>query len=379
MNLKPKHSASEITIFTEMTALAMKNNAINLSQGFPDYEVDEKLKKLLGKATENNFNQYAPLSGNPLLINNLIEFNKKRKNPIAFSSSEITIIPGATYGIFTALSAILQPKDEVIILEPAYDSYQPAIEMNGGIPVFVSLDEHFNVDWNLLKSKISEKTKAIIVNSPHNPSGKIWKKQDWENLWNLIKNTEIIVISDEVYDLIHFDNTEFSSAMHHPEIRKRCFAIYSFGKMFHITGWKVGYILGNENFTKAFRRVHQYLTFSVNSPAQQALAEYLEIFDVEKNREMLQQKRDFFLSEIRNLPFTLKQISEGSYFQVLGYEKISDLSDKEFAYWLTENHKVATIPLSAFFHDGKNTNTIRFCFTKKEETIIEAVKNLRNL
>ena len=379
MNLKPKHSASEITIFTEMTALAMKNNAINLSQGFPDYEVDEKLKKLLGKATENNFNQYAPLSGNPLLINNLIEFNKKRKNPIAFSSSEITIIPGATYGIFTALSAILQPKDEVIILEPAYDSYQPAIEMNGGIPVFVSLDEHFNVDWNLLKSKISEKTKAIIVNSPHNPSGKIWKKQDWENLWNLIKNTEIIVISDEVYDLIHFDNTEFSSAMHHPEIRKRCFAIYSFGKMFHITGWKVGYILGNENFTKAFRRVHQYLTFSVNSPAQQALAEYLEIFDVEKNREMLQQKRDFFLSEIRNLPFTLKQISEGSYFQVLGYEKISDLSDKEFAYWLTENHKVATIPLSAFFHDGKNTNTIRFCFTKKEETIIEAVRNLKNL
>lgn len=379
MNLKPKHSASEITIFTEMTALAMKNNAINLSQGFPDYEVDEKLKKLLGKATENNFNQYAPLSGNPLLINNLIEFNKKRKNPITFSSSEITIIPGATYGIFTALSAILQPKDEVIILEPAYDSYQPAIEMNGGIPVFVSLDEHFNVDWNLLKSKISEKTKAIIVNSPHNPSGKIWKKQDWENLWNLIKNTEIIVVSDEVYDLIHFDKTEFSSAMHHPEIRKRCFAIYSFGKMFHITGWKVGYILGNENFTKAFRRVHQYLTFSVNSPAQQALAEYIEIFDVEKNREMLQQKRDFFLSEIRNLPFTLKQISEGSYFQVLGYEKISDLSDKEFAYWLTENHKVATIPLSAFFHDGKNTNTIRFCFTKKEETIIEAVRNLKNL
>jgi len=379
MKLSPKHSASDITIFSEMTALALKNNAINLAQGFPDYEIAEKLKKLLGKATEKNFNQYAPMAGNPLLISNLIEFNKRRKIPIDFSSSEITIIPGATYGIYTALSAILQKNDEVIILEPAYDSYLPAVEMNGGIPVFVSLNDDFEVDWNLLKAKISENTKAIIVNSPHNPSGKIWKKEDWENLWNCIKNTEIIVISDEVYDLIHFDHTEFVSAMHHPEIRKRCFCIYSFGKMFHITGWKVGYILGNEEFTKAFRRIHQYLTFSVNSPAQQALAEYLEIFDAEKNRELMQQKRDFFLSEIRNLPFTLKHISEGSYFQVLGYEKISDLDDKSFAYWLTENHKVASIPLSSFYHDRKNTNSVRFCFAKKEETILQAVKNLRDV
>jgi len=377
MKLTPKHSASDITIFSEMTALAIKNNAINLAQGFPDYEVDPILKKLLGKATEQNFNQYAPLAGNPLLIGNLIEFNKKRN--IDFSSSEITIVPGATYGIYTTLSAILQQNDEVIIIEPAYDSYQPAVEMNGGIPVFVALNDHFEMEWNVLKSKISDKTKAIIINSPHNPTGKIWKKEDWDNLWEIIKNTEIIVISDEVYDLIHFDDTKFTSALHHPEISKRCFSIFSFGKMFHITGWKVGYVVANENFTAAFRRIHQYLTFSVNSPSQQALAEYLEVFDVDKNREMMQQKRDFFLSEIKDLPFTVKNISKGSYFQVLGYEKISDLDEKAFAYWLTENYKVATIPLSAFYHDRKNASSIRFCFSKKEETILEAVKNLKNL
>ena len=377
MKLKPKHSASDITIFSEMTALAMKNNAINLAQGFPDYEIDSTLKKLLAKATEQNFNQYSPSAGNPLLINNLIEFNKKRN--INFSSNEITIIPGATYGIFTALSTILEPNDEVIIIEPAYDSYQPAIEMNGGIPIFVSLNDDFELDWDELKSKISEKTKAIIVNSPHNPTGKIWRKTDWENLWQTIKNTDIIIISDEVYDLIHFDNFEFSSALQHPEIRKRCFSVFSFGKMFHITGWKVGYIVANEDFTQAFRRIHQYLTFSVNSPAQQALAEYLEVFDMVKNREMMQQKRDFFLSEMKSLPFTLKNISEGSYFQVLGYENFSNLDEKAFAYWLTENYKVATIPLSAFYHDRKNTNSVRFCFAKKEETILEAVRNLKRL
>ncbi len=379
MKIAPKHTASDLTIFSEMTALAVKHNAINFAQGFPDYEVDEVLKKLLGKATEQNYNQYAPLAGNPLLINNLIEFNKKRIAPIEFDSSEITIIPGATYGIFTALSTILQPEDEVIILEPAYDCYQPAIEMNKGIPVFVSLDENFEVDWELLNSKISEKTKAIIVNSPHNPSGKIWTFEDWEKLWNLIKNTEIIVISDEVYDLICYDDFQFCSAYQHPEIRKRCFCVFSFGKMFHITGWKIGYIIANPELTQAFRRIHQYLTFCVNAPAQQALAEYLEIFDVQNNKILMRQKRDFFLSEIRPTSFSLKNICQGSYFQILGYENISDKNEKEFAYWLTENHKVASIPVSAFYHDKKEQQLLRFCFAKKEETILEAIKNLKLL
>ena len=379
MKLNAKHSSSDTTIFTEMTMLAQKYNAINLAQGFPDYETDPKLKSLLAKATENNHNQYAPLGGNPFLIEQLKNFNSKRNQPISIDNNEITITPGATYAIYTALSAILDFGDEVIIIEPAYDCYQPAIEMNGGKPIFVYMDDNFNVHWDSLKDKITEKTKAIIVNTPHNPSGKIWKKEDWEQLWQIIKNTDIIVISDEVYDLIYFDNHSFHSALSHPEIRKRCFAIFSFGKMFHITGWKVGYIVTNEEFTKAFRRVHQFITFCVNAPAQQALAEYLDIFDVEENQKLMQQKRDFFISEMKDLPFTMKEATEGSYFQVIGYENISSLNDKEFTYWLTENHKVATIPLSAFYHDKRNTNTIRFCFSKKEETILQAVKNLKSI
>lgn len=379
MKIAPKHTASDLTIFSEMTALATKHKAINLAQGFPDYEIDEVLKKLLGKATEQNYNQYAPLAGNPLLINNLIEFNKKRTAPIDFDSSEITIIPGATYGIFTALSTILQPYDEVIILEPAYDCYQPAIEINGGTPVFVSLNENFEVDWELLNSKISEKTKAIIVNSPHNPTGKIWTLEDWEKLWQLIKNREIFVISDEVYDLICYDDFHFFSAYQHPEIKKRCLCVFSFGKMFHITGWKIGHIIANPELTQAFRRIHQYLTFCVNAPAQQALAEYLEIFDTQKNNILMQQKRDFFLSEISKTSFSIKDISQGSYFQILGYENISNKNDKEFAYWLTENHKVTSIPVSAFYHDKKDQRLLRFCFAKKEETILEAIKNLKFL
>lgn len=379
MKLKNKHTAADVTIFTEMSALALKNNAINLSQGFPDDEIDEKLKKLLAKATNENFNQYAPMSGNTLLINNLIEFNSKRDFPIQITPKEMVITPGATYGIYTAISAAIEPGDEVIIIEPAYDSYQPSVEMNGGVPVFVSMKEHFNVDWNELKSKISEKTKAIIVNSPQNPTGKVWTREEWNQLWEIIKDTEIFVISDEVYDLIHFDDTEFYSALHHPEIRKRCFAVFSFGKMFHITGWKIGYVVACEELMQAFKRIHQYITFCVNAPGQQALAEYLEVFDVKKNREMMQQKRDFFLSEIRDLPFTVTDVSKGSYFQVVGYEKISDKGDKDFAVWLTENYKVATIPLSAFYHDRKDIKQIRFCFSKKEETILNAVRNLQNL
>lgn len=379
MNILPKHSASDITIFTEMTLLANQHKAVNLAQGFPDYDIDPLLKKTLSMATEKNYNQYAPLAGNPLLIENLQTFNAQRKNPIIFEKDQITITPGATYAIYTCLATILQPGDEVIILEPAYDCYLPAIQTNGGKPVFVALDDHFEVDWEKLKLSISQNTKAIIVNTPHNPSGKIWTLADWEKLWQLIKDKDIIVISDEVYDLLTYDHHSFCSAQHHPEISKRSFSLFSFGKMFHITGWKVGYIISNPAFMQAFRKVHQYLTFCVNAPAQQALADYLPVFDAEKNKKMIQEKRDFFLSEIQHLPFQIHSSAEGSYFQILGYQNISNLSDKDFAIWLTKEHKVATIPVSAFFHDLKNTNTIRFCFAKKEETILQAIKNLKQL
>ena len=375
MLLPKKHSGSDFTIFSEMTALAQKHDAVNLSQGFPDYEIDERLKKFLAEGTEKNFNQYAPMSGNPLLIENLMEFNQRRK--IEVSKENITISPGATYAIFTALASVISFGDEVIVLEPNYDSYVPAIEMNGGKPVFVSLNENFEVSFDALQKAITEKTKAIIINSPHNPSGKIWTKNDWEKLSQILENTEIILISDEVYDVLTYDDQEFFSAFHHPKLRERCFSIFSFGKMFHLTGWKVGYVLASEELSLAYRRVHQYLSFSVNAPAQYALAKYLEVFDVKENIKTMQNKRDFFLHQIQDLPFTLTEKAEAGYFQILDFSNISDLSDKDFAIWLTEKAKVATIPVSAFYHDQKNTGKVRFCFAKKEETILKAVENLK--
>ena len=375
MLLPKKHSGSDFTIFSEMTALAQKHDAVNLSQGFPDYEIDERLKKFLAEGTEKNFNQYAPMSGNPLLIENLMEFNQRRK--IEVSKENITVSPGATYAIFTALASVISFGDEVIVLEPNYDSYVPAIEMNGGKPVFVSLNENFEINFEALQKAITEKTKAIMINSPHNPSGKIWTKNDWEKLSQILENTEIILISDEVYDVLTYDDQEFFSAFHHPKLRERCFSIFSFGKMFHLTGWKVGYVLASEELSLAYRRVHQYLSFSVNAPAQYALAKYLEVFDVKENIKTMQNKRDFFLKEITDLPFKLNEKAEAGYFQILDFSNISDLSDKDFAIWLTEKAKVATIPVSAFYHDQKNTGKVRFCFAKKEETILKAVENLK--
>ena len=349
MKLPKKHHGAETTIFAKMTALALQENAANLSQGFPDDEIHPHLKKLLAEATANNYNQYAPMNGLPMLVETLIDFNQKRN--ISVSKDELTIIPGATYGIYTAIASIIEYGDEVIVLEPSYDSYVPAIETNGGKPVFVSLNEHFEADFEAIKKAITEKTKAIIINSPHNPTGKIWKKADFEQLYQMIKDTEIMVISDEVYDLITFDENKFYSICHHPELKNRSFAIFSFGKMFHITGWKVGYILAPEELTKAFRSVHQYLCFSVNTPAQYALAKHLEHFEVNANALYLQQKRDFFLSEMKDLPFNFTEKTEGSYFQLAKYNQISDLEDLEFSIWLTKECKVATIPLSAFYQD----------------------------
>lgn len=375
MKLPKKHHGAETTIFAKMTALALQENAANLSQGFPDDEIHPHLKKLLAEATANNYNQYAPMNGLPMLVETLIDFNKKRN--ISVSKDELTVVPGATYGIYTAIASIIEYGDEVIVLEPSYDSYVPAIETNGGKPVFVSLNEHFEANFEAIKKAITEKTKAIIINSPHNPTGKIWKKEDFEQLYQMIKDTEIMVISDEVYDLITFDENKFYSICHHPELKNRSFAIFSFGKMFHITGWKVGYILAPEELTNAFRSVHQYLCFSVNTPAQYALAKHLENFEVNTNALYLHQKLDFFLSEMKDLPFSFIKKTEGSYFQLAKYNQISDLGDLEFSIWLTKECKVATIPLSAFYQDQRNTGFVRFCFAKKEETVLKAVENLK--
>lgn len=286
------------------------------------------------------------------------------------------ITPGASYAIFMALATVLEPGDEVIVLEPSYDSYVPSVETNGGVPVYVSLKDDFTVDFEALKNAVNAKTKAIMVNSPHNPSGYVWTQSDWNQLAEITTGTGIFVISDEVYDILTYDDNPFYSAFHHPELRERCFSIFSFGKMFHVTGWKVGYVLASEELLAAFGRVHQYAAFCVNAPAQYALAKYLEIFDVKENRRMMQHKRDFFTESFAGLPFSFDQKAGAGYFQLLKLED-TDLNDRELAFWLTEKAGVAAVPLSAFYRDRQKTGLLRFCFAKKKETIERAALNLK--
>jgi len=374
--IKRKHSGQDISIFSEMSALAAKHRAVNLSQGFPDYETDPRLRKLLGEASDLHYNQYPPMSGLPVLRENLLTFNRQREIPLQLELENIMITPGASYAIFMALATVLEPGDEVIVLEPSYDSYVPSIETNGGVPVYVSLKDDFTVDFEALKNAVNAKTKAIMVNSPHNPSGYVWTQSDWNQLAEITTGTGIFVISDEVYDILTYDDNPFYSALHHPDLRTRCFSILSFGNMFHVTGWKVGYVLASAELLAAFGRVHQYAAFCVNAPAQYALAKYLEIFDVKENSRMMQHKRDFFTEIFAGLPFSFDQKAGAGYFQLLKLED-TDLNDRELAFWLTEKAGVAAVPLSAFYRDRQKTGLLRFCFAKKKETIERAALNLK--
>lgn len=368
------------TIFTVMSALASEYNAINLSQGFPDFPIDEKLSVLLFEAARGNFNQYAPMAGLPLLRQAIAGDFKTRYFLDIDADTEITITPGATYGIYTAFSSFLQKGDEVIVLEPAYDSYIPNIEMNGAKAVCVPLTTPaFSVNWDKVKDAITPNTRGIIINTPHNPAGSVWTREDWDRLAALVRNTNIIVISDEVYEQLIFDGQKHYSVLEHPELRERSFAVFSFGKVFNNTGWKIGYVIASPAFTSAFRKIHQYIAFSINTPAQYAIAQYLGIGTLPDVGKLMHQKRDCFLELIKDLPFTIHQRTSGSYFQVAGYEQISDLPDLEFAKWLTKEYGVATIPLSPFYSDKKDDKLVRFCFAKKESTLEEAVKRLQGL
>lgn len=378
--LKPRHSNTGTSIFAVMSGLAQQHNAINLSQGFPDFHIDERLSHLLGEAARTGHNQYAPMPGLPALRQAISADFKNRYNLDIDADHEITVTPGATYAIYTAFATVLQPGDEVIVLEPAYDSYIPNIEMNGAIAVPVSLiAPDFRVDWNKVKDAITPRTRAIIVNTPHNPGGAIWRKKDWDYLADLVRNTKIIVLSDEVYEQLVFDGMHHYSVLQHPELRERSFALYSFGKVFNNTGWKIGYCIAPRAYTEAFRRLHQFTAFCVNIPAQVALALHMPDQTAMPVNTLMQLKRDHFLNLIKEVPFTIHQPSRGSYFQVAGYERISDLPDMEFAKWLTLEYGVATIPLSAFYKNKKDDKLIRFCFAKKEETLQEAVSRLKRL
>ncbi|MEI8278202.1 MAG: methionine aminotransferase [Bacteroidota bacterium] len=380
MQFPKKHTAEGTTIFTVMSALATQYNAINLSQGFPDFPIDDALGKWLYDGAKKGFNQYAPMPGLPMLRQAIGANFKKRYQVDIDPDHEITITPGATYAIYTAFTAILQAGDEVIVLEPAYDSYIPNIEMNGAKVVPISLSAPtFDVDWNKVRSAITSKTRAIIVNTPHNPTGAIWQLSDWDTLAEIVRDTEIILLSDEVYEQLVYDGKKHYTVLNHAELRERSFVLYSFGKVFHNTGWKIGYCIAPPAYTQAFRRVHQYLSFSVNTPGQYAIAQHLADDTIAPVNIMMQQKRDHFLELIKQTPFTVPQAASGSYFQVVGFENISTLSDLEFAQWLTREYGVATIPVSPFYSNKKDDKLIRFCFAKKEETLQEAVNRLSKL
>ncbi|MBK6329858.1 MAG: aminotransferase class I/II-fold pyridoxal phosphate-dependent enzyme [Bacteroidetes bacterium] len=369
------------TIFSVMSQLASEHQAINLSQGFPDYMISPQLMAYVNEAMHDGYNQYAPMPGIPALRNILADKIYKLYQVNVNPETEITITPGATYAIYTAFTTFLQAGDEVIVLEPAYDSYIPNITLNGAKAVCVPLKyPDYAVDWQKVKDAITVHTKAIIINTPHNPTGYVWTADDMHMLDEITSNTNILIISDEVYEHITLDGRIHESVLKYENLRARSFVIYSFGKVFHATGWKIGYCVAPEALSKEFRKVHQFIGFTTNTPMQVALAklladehEYLQL------PHFFEQKRNLFLNLIKDLPFTIYQQAQGSYFQLAGYEKISKLGDKEFAIWLTQHVGVATIPISAFNHDGKDDQLIRFCFAKKDSTLIEAAERMKKL
>lgn len=365
------------TIFTVMSALAKEHNAINLSQGFPNYPSSQKLNDLVADAMQNGYNQYAPMAGNldlRLAISNKYQLlYKSTYHP----EDEITVTAGATQAIYTIISAFVRSGDEVIIFKPAYDCYQPAIEVNGGKTVSVQLSApHYKVNWDEVASKLSSKTKMIIINTPHNPSGTIWSEQDMLQLQKLTKDTNIIALSDEVYEHIVFDGEQHHSVCKFPDLKGRSFITASFGKTFHNTGWKIGYCCGPKNLMMEFRKVHQFNVFSVNHPMQKGIADYMQDAETYLGlNDFFQQKRDLFLNLISESRFKFKP-SIGTYFQVLDYSDITDEHDVDFAKRLTREFKIASIPLSVFNDNDKDDNVLRFCFAKTDETLVRAAEIL---
>lgn len=365
------------TIFTVMSSLAASHKAINLGQGFPDYTMNEELIALVSKAMHDGNNQYVHMCGLPILRERIAEKVNKAYLSSVNPDTDITITPGGTYAIYTALTAILRPRDEVIVFEPAYDSYIPNIEINGAVAVPVSLRyPDYNIDWEEVREKVNSKTKAIVLNTPHNPTGSVLSHEDINQLKSVVAGTGIFIISDEVYEHLIFDGKEHLSMLRFPELYERSFVCFSFGKVYHCTGWKMGYCIAPERLMNEFRKVHQFNCFTCNSPAQYALAAFLEepSFYLQLG-SFLQKKRDYFLSVMSKTKFEPLP-SFGSYFQLYSYASIADESESDFAIRLTKEAGVATIPVRAFYKNPVDNKVLRFCFAKKEETLEEAAGRL---
>ncbi|MGM0946088.1 MAG: methionine aminotransferase [Bacteroidota bacterium] len=380
MNIRSKLPNTGTTIFTVMSKMAQEFDAINLSQGFPGFGADSHLLNLVEKYTSAGYNQYAPMSGIEPLRMNLAKKTAHCYGYLLDYEDEVTITSGATEALFASICAVLRPGDEALILEPAYDSYEAAIILNGGVPIHIPLNkEDFSVDWERVKSSISFKTKLIVINTPHNPTGYVWSEKDMQCLKEIIRDRNIFVVSDEVYEHIIFDRRKHLSLIGDEELREKSFVCGSFGKTFHVTGWKVGYCIAPKELTVEFRKIHQFLTFSTVTPIQYALAEYME-----NPKHYLaipsfyEKKRNLFLEGLKKTELKFSA-TQGSFFQTVSYGHLSQKGDKQLAEDMCKELKVACIPVSSFYHDSTDNQFIRFCFAKEEQELEEALHRLLRL
>ena len=379
-SIKSKLPKTGTTIFSVMSALATEHHAINLAQGFPDFECSPKLVELVNHYMRAGFNQYAPMPGVMSLREKIAEKTQALYSATYHPETEITVTPGGTHAIYAAISAFIGEGDEVIIIEPCYDSYLPAIHVNGGRAVFAELKyPTYKIDWDEVKKLVTYKTKMIIINTPHNPTGTTLGAQDMQRLEKIVKNSEIIVLSDEVYEHIIFDGVEHQSVARYPKLAERSIIVSSFGKTFHTTGWKMGYVLAPSNLTTEFRKVHQFMCFSANTPVQYAIADYLDDKDAYLQLSAFyQEKRDYFQQLVKGSKFKLMPCL-GSYFQLLDYSKITKEKDTDYAIRLTKEYKIAAVPTSVFYHKNIDNHVLRFCFAKQNQTLEKAAEKLHKI
>ncbi|GGC02886.1 aminotransferase [Oxalicibacterium flavum] len=370
------------TIFTHMTVLAQQANAVNLGQGFPDFDCDPELLRLMQEALQSGHNQYAPMAGVPALREAVAQQIQALYGRTYDPGTEITITAGATQAIHAAISALVRPGDEVILFEPAFDSYEPAILLNGGKPVPIRLRApDYRPDWDAVLAALSPRTRAILINSPHNPTARLWTAEDMQMLAEVLRDTNVVVISDEVYEHMVFDGKRHESVARYPELAERSYVVSSFGKAFHITGWKIAYCLAPRALMAEFQKAHQFIVFCTHAPSQHALAQYLPCGAHLQLAAFYQQKRDLFVNAVANCGLRWLP-SEGSYFVSASFAHLpvlGEMSSLEFSEWLTREIGVACIPLSAFYHDGFDEKVVRFCFAKREDTLHEAARRLQRL